>query len=188
MTDNFDTKGLDQLPSGILFNVNLRYALSRPDWDTIRHYHYSKMNSRCESCGAENKPLHCHEQWSYLQVIDTTNDTVTVTQELVKLVVLCEDCHALKHMGLVSVHVQQGMPITPHIQHFLKLNPRCKEAGFWKAYENLQKRNSALAYLLSTKWVVVISDGVADTIKSLLGYDREAINHKLATLVSRNKQ
>jgi hypothetical protein len=182
----YDTKGLDQLPSSLLFNVNLRYVLSDGEWWAIRKQEYERASNACEWCHAKDKMLHCHEQWAYTIVHSDTAEPIA-TQELVNLVVLCEDCHSLKHMGLVGIKVDSGeVALGTIMQHFFKLHPRCTEAGFWKANRSLHDRDLALAYLLSTRWTVTISSQLAQRIEALVGKNKETIDLSFKTLVEKN--
>lgn len=174
------TKGLDQLPDKRLFYVNLRYALSRQEWDIIRKNEYERAGQACEQCGSSDKQLHCHEQWEYSY---GTSNLTQVTQKLINLVILCEDCHMLKHMGLVSIHVSNGrLKIEKVISQFLNLNPRCTEKAFWKAYDALQSRNSSLTYLLSTQWKIIIAPELAMRIEKLIRVNKNTIDRTFAEL------
>lgn len=93
----------DQVPVGPPLTVdlvprpcwctNLRTLLSDTEWDAIRKPMVEAAGGRCEICGAQwtKSPLQSHEIWAY--------DADEQTQRLIRLVVLCPECHSAKHYG-----------------------------------------------------------------------------------------
>jgi len=83
---------IELVPQSCFFS-NLRNAVSKEDWDRLRHDVYAKANNKCEVCGGRgpNWPLECHEAWEY--------DDINGVQKLVGLVGLCPACHEVKHFG-----------------------------------------------------------------------------------------
>ena len=79
------------------WEVNLRSALTKRQWDQHRKAQYKRANYRCEICGERgteqgyNYPVECHEVWQY--------DDVNHIQILVRLIALCPCCHRVKHAG-----------------------------------------------------------------------------------------
>jgi len=74
---------------------NVRYEVSREEWDRIRKQVYKQAGHRCEICGKSGVRLHCHEIWEY--------DDRNLRQILRGLVALCFDCHQVKHIGLANI-------------------------------------------------------------------------------------
>mgnify|MGYP001607419634 CR=1 FL=1 len=73
---------------------NLRSFFSPTQWARLRSMVLERASHLCEICGSKpskGSPLHCHEIWSY-------NDLILV-QELVGLQSLCPRCHEVKHLG-----------------------------------------------------------------------------------------
>jgi len=75
------------------WGANLRSALHKRDWDTLRKRVYRLAGFRCEVCGGKGRkhPVECHEVWDY--------DDETHVQKLIRLIALCPACHEVKHFG-----------------------------------------------------------------------------------------
>jgi len=81
---------------------SLANLLTRASWDSIRQPVLRATNA-CRVCCDLTAPLECHEIWSYaLPPPDAVPGTVGV-QRLLGLAALCEDCHAMFHMGRARV-------------------------------------------------------------------------------------
>ncbi len=76
---------------------NLRYMLSKKEWETLRKKILTPLNNKCEICGdsSPNRGLDLHEVWFY--------DRNTSEQKLVKLEGLCIYCHEVKHYFLANM-------------------------------------------------------------------------------------
>lgn len=73
------------------WGISLAQLLPVPVWDAVRREVYTKSHYLCEICGVHGVPVHSHEVWEY--------DDRKRIQKLIGFSCLCEDCHALKHMG-----------------------------------------------------------------------------------------
>ncbi len=91
---------------------NVRSNVTQTEWDRIRKDSYGRANYKCEICGGKGSthPVECHEIWAY--------DLKTKTQTLVKFVVLCPNCHEVKHMGLANMKGRSEAAIS----WFMKIN------------------------------------------------------------------
>jgi hypothetical protein len=87
---------IELVPSSTWYN-NVRSAVTPAEWDKIRRQVYRQANNKCEICGGKGPkwPVECHEVWEY--------DDEANTQTLVKMIALCPNCHAVKHIGRTSV-------------------------------------------------------------------------------------
>lgn len=88
------TPKLKLVPELIPFKMhykNVRAVLSDADWRNLAKLIYKESHYKCDICGAKDK-LECHEVWNF-------NDK-KLTQTLVGLTTLCNDCHRVKHIGL----------------------------------------------------------------------------------------
>ena len=72
---------------------NLRSVLPPAEWARLSRQVRTEAGMRCEICGGRGKhhPVECHEVWEY--------DDENLIQRLVRLIALCPDCHAVKHIG-----------------------------------------------------------------------------------------
>lgn len=68
---------------------NLRKVLPPEEWNSLRKKVYAYFGYQCAACGSPG-PLHAHEVWSF---------RTPGVQRLVRLVALCELCHAVEHFG-----------------------------------------------------------------------------------------
>lgn len=102
---------LELVPSTSFFN-NVRSAVSRAQWDTIRKRVYSAAYDTCEICGeiGPRHPVECHEIWNY--------DDKRKIQKLTGMIALCPACHTVKHFGLAQVQNKEKQAI----KHFMKVN------------------------------------------------------------------
>lgn len=100
---------IELVPKGA-WGSNLRSALPRATWDSLRHAAYAKAKHRCQVCGQGNTRLHCHEVWHY--------DDSTHVQTLMELVALCPACHEVKHFGLAKVKARGQEAL----EHLAKVN------------------------------------------------------------------
>lgn len=89
---------------------NVRSEVTRKQWDIIRKTEYANAGHKCEICkdvgtnqGKRHK-VECHEIWHY--------DDVTKIQELVGMIVLCPNCHTVKHPGLAAIQKRQHIVIS----------------------------------------------------------------------------
>lgn len=73
-----------------LWGQNLR-KLAPETWRSIRARAHAEAVS-CAFCGGA--PEHCHEAWKYVE-----HDSHEGTATLARVVVICEDCHDVVHLG-----------------------------------------------------------------------------------------
>lgn len=80
------------------FGSNLRTALPKERWDSLRRECYKKANNRCEICDGvgPKHPVEAHEVWDWNQKEGR--------QTLIRLIALCPPCHTAKHLGLANIH------------------------------------------------------------------------------------
>src|ERR1700690_1317096 len=92
--------------------TNVRSAVSRKEWDYIRHQVYDKAWHTCEICGGAGTqhPVECHEIWHY-------NDKKLI-QKLENMIALCPNCHSVKHYGLAQINKR----VNSKLKHFMKVN------------------------------------------------------------------
>lgn len=78
-------------------NKNLRYILSKKQWEQLRKIVLTPLDNKCEICGfsSPNRGLDLHEVWEY--------NKQTAEQKLVKLEGLCIYCHEVKHYFLANM-------------------------------------------------------------------------------------
>ncbi len=78
------------VPDGCWYQ-NLRTALPKAIWDTVRRQAYARASGRCMICGRETSRLDAHEQWSY--------DEENRVQKLERVIAVCRNCHEVIHIG-----------------------------------------------------------------------------------------
>lgn len=91
---------------------NVRTQFPKTVWDTLRKKQYQEAGFRCEICGASGK-LECHEVWEYIEEPERV-------QKLVRLIALCPDCHAVKHMGRTSTLGEEAFEHA--VRHMMEVN------------------------------------------------------------------
>ncbi len=102
------------------FESNLRYTLSKDDWDIVRKNTYKRYNYQCGICGKSNVVLSAHEEWDY-KVTDKKNKEGI--QKLTNIICLCNDCHMIKHIAFADELAGQGkLDMKKLVQHFLDVN------------------------------------------------------------------
>jgi hypothetical protein len=126
---------IELVPSSC-WRSNMRNAMTKKQWDTLRKSVYEQYNHRCALCNAEGM-LHCHEIWHY--------DDEEHIQTLKGFIALCTMCHHVKHIGHARVLADKGqLDINSVIEHYCKVN-ECSKKDFdvheAKALKQLKKRN-----------------------------------------------
>ncbi len=78
-------------------NKNLRYILSKKQWEQLRKIILTPLDNKCEICGSSspNRGLDLHEVWDY--------NIKTAEQKLIRLEGLCIYCHEVKHYFLANM-------------------------------------------------------------------------------------
>ncbi len=87
------------IPKGS-FYANLRKALTRGLWNSLRNLVYKKDSFRCFICGISEVPLEAHEHWKY--------DYKKSIKKLHAVNALCRMCHLNNPLGLASILVREG--------------------------------------------------------------------------------
>jgi hypothetical protein len=107
---------IELVPSSSWFN-NVRAAVTRKQWDTLRKQVYTQAWDTCQICGGigPKHPVECHEIWHY--------DDIKLIQKLTGMIALCPDCHMVKHMGLAQINNKDKQALN----HFMKVNELKKE-------------------------------------------------------------
>ena len=101
---------------------DVRSQVEPADWEILRKATLAKAGHRCEVCGRQVTPLHCHEVWEY--------DDVKHIQKLVKLQALCSACHEVKHIELAQIKGRFRFAL----RHMAKVNDITEEKA--DGYEN----------------------------------------------------
>lgn len=111
---------IELVPATSWYN-NLRNAIPKTTWDTIRRNVYAQYNYRCSICRASGM-VHCHEKWEY--------DDKKYVQKLIGFIALCPLCHWVKHIGLAGIRAREGkLNFEQIIQHFMNVN-NCNRKAF----------------------------------------------------------
>lgn len=135
------------------FEKNLRFLLSKNDWDTIRKFIYKKFKYECGICKAKNTILSAHEEWEYKITNAIKNKG---TQKLKKIWSLCTDCHYIKHIAFADELARQGkLDMNRLVEHFIKVN-NCNEDTFIKHYNESVKYWNEIAnikFKLNIKYI-----------------------------------
>jgi len=98
-----------------LWGNNLAHRMTRANWSKVRLQALEEYQNACGICGSETKPLECHERWEY--------DDEQHIQKLRGFIVLCKNCHAIKHLGRTNIQAKAGrLQIQPIIEHYCRVN------------------------------------------------------------------
>jgi hypothetical protein len=131
------------------FKANLRYILSKKEWNTIRLAVYRRDEYKCTICKRDDVKLNAHEDWIY--------DYKKGLQKLNNIIALCDLCHKNIHLGhSVSVDVESKEKIR---QHWCKINNQ-NEEDFKRYFFNV-----LVLWRLKNKiqWKIVDSNGIEIT-------------------------
>src|SRR5260370_31103828 len=79
---------------------SLAHRMTRANWNKIRWLVLERYRYHCGICGSDEKPLTCHELWEY--------DDEQHVQKLQGFIVLCRNCHAIKHYGRTNIKAREG--------------------------------------------------------------------------------
>ncbi len=91
-----------QLVPKPLFERTLREALGKARWDQLRHKLIETNGAHCEICGSTER-LHGHEVWMYRE----KNGSATAV--LLKVQIICIDCHDIRHFARTAKLFQVGI-------------------------------------------------------------------------------
>lgn len=108
----------DLLPP-CLHGWNLRTTVPECVWDEIRACCYQAAGYKCEICGGRGKGDHaveCHEHFAL-----TSRHGGKQSYALTRLLALCPDCHAVKHIGRsLTQRANRGLPRL--LKHIARVN------------------------------------------------------------------
>lgn len=113
---------------------NVRSAVTKAQWNTIRERVSAAAWSVCQICGGvgPKHPVECHEIWFY--------DDHNLVRRLAGMIALCPDCHGVKHFGFSQIQGKGEQAL----QHFMKVNDLTREeaeAAIQKSFEVWAKRS-----------------------------------------------
>lgn len=138
-----------------LWNTNLRYLLKQKKWQEIRKHELkrtldSQFQYRCEICSRPKDELDCHEIWHY-------NDEEKI-QTLNGLIMLCKQCHLIKHIGFSSGLALEGRcNFHGLIRHFCVVNKMTPE-DFYEHYKEefakWEKRSEHKEWKQDLKYII----------------------------------
>ncbi len=107
---------IDLIPKSCWF-TNVRYCVSKEDWNKIRKIIYKRTGYICECCKIDciksNNSIEAHERWHY--------DYENKIQKLVRLVALCKKCHQSTHYGFAKINGKEKEAIE-HLQMVRNFN------------------------------------------------------------------
>ena len=104
---------IELVPKSCWF-ANVRSKIGIQDWRRLQRIHFDQAGGVCEICGGKgrdhghDRDIELHEEFSYCNG----------TQKLEKLVVLCPDCHSVKHIGFALAHGR----IEQAAEHLMQIN------------------------------------------------------------------
>lgn len=120
-----------QLVPRPLWGRSLREALGKARWDKLRHKLIEAKGVHCEICGSTDR-LHGHEVWAY-----RTKHGAAPTAVLLKVQIICIDCHAICHFARTTRLFQAGIISRERYgalrKHFRKVNG-CRQREFDKHF------------------------------------------------------
>ncbi len=118
------------VPDGC-WKSNLRYILSKEQWDFLKKDAKERANGQCVICGKKTKFLDAHERWSF--------DQEKCVQKLEDIIAVCKDCHSVIHIGFTSIKGD----IERAENHFMKVN-NCSYVEYRKALGEAVERHKQL--------------------------------------------
>jgi hypothetical protein len=145
-----------------LWNTNLRYLLTNKKWQEIRKQELKRIRCseedrkahgklhRCEICSQPKDSLDCHEIWHY-------NDEDKI-QTLNGLIMLCKQCHLIKHIGFSSGLAMEGKcNFHGLIRHFCMVNKMTGEdfyEHFKEEYAKWEERSKHKEWQQNLKYII----------------------------------
>jgi hypothetical protein len=105
-------------------NLRSSEGLGRARWDKFRRELIKQRGERCEVCGATRQRLNGHEVWDY-------RDSKSVgTAVLLKVEIVCVDCHDIHHWARTTKLFDDGK-ITPerykHLRKHFRVVNGCRQ-------------------------------------------------------------
>lgn len=133
----------EPVPSGCWYQ-NLRSALPKEVWDSIRKTAYAKAQGKCMICGRSTQRLEAHERWSY--------DEERALQKLETVIAICRNCHEVIHVGRAYL-MGRGNEV---MEWFMKVNG-CTQAEYHeelgKANEIHERRSKIDGWVTDISWL-----------------------------------
>ena len=124
------------------YGQNLRSLLSDREWRAISLFVREGSGCVCEICSKQVENIgmmDAHEVWKY-QKIKGKNGKKQYVQKLKKIVAICKECHAVKHLG----HSKHSGDYQHMVEHFVMVNncsPFCFKQAESKSYIRFNKRS-----------------------------------------------
>ena len=137
-----------------LWNINLRYLLTVKKWQQIRKNELKRCVGEqyfhhCEICKRPKNTLDCHEIWHY--------DYDNKLQTLNGLIMLCKQCHLIKHIGFATNLAMDGnCNFEGLIRHFCWVNNTTSNEFLEHYLEELDKwkHRSQFEWKQNLKYIV----------------------------------
>lgn len=113
---------------------NVRSAVSKSRWDTIRKQVYDQAWHVCQICGGvgNKHPVEAHEIWSY--------DDEKLIQKLEGMIALCPPCHAVKHFGFSCIRGKEERTLL-HLMRVNNFNQKQAQQYIEKTFKLWEKRS-----------------------------------------------
>jgi 5-methylcytosine-specific restriction endonuclease McrA len=83
-----------ELVPATVWESSLYRLMPEEAWNNIRNGFIKEHGRKCQVCGETEGKMNLHEVWKY--------DDVNHIQKLDGLILLCEMCHHVKHIGLAG--------------------------------------------------------------------------------------
>lgn len=133
-----------ELVPDVCWFSNLRTALPKKVWDTVRKDAYARADGKCMICNRKATRLEAHERWSY--------DEEKGVQKLEDVIAVCHSCHSVIHIGRTQLLGDEEKAIA----HFCRVN-KCNYAEYIKALgkanEDHRRRNLVSEWCLDTTFL-----------------------------------
>jgi hypothetical protein len=99
-----------------LWEQNLRSSegLGKARWDKLRRQLIKERGAGCEICGAVGQRLHGHEVWDYRE------KKTAGTAVLLKVEIVCVDCHDIHHWARTTKLFEAGKVSVERYKHLRK--------------------------------------------------------------------
>src|SRR5688500_5160974 len=92
-------------------NLRLNHALGKGRCDKLRRRQIEERGARCAICGATDRKLHGHEVWDYRE--RRTRGTAV----LLRVEIVCVDCHDIHHWGRTTKLFEAGTITAERYNH-----------------------------------------------------------------------
>ncbi len=150
---------VDLIPSTCWF-TNVRSCVLPADWNRLRKFVYERAGNQCECCLEKNCRLDAHERWHY--------DTMRKVQKLMRVIALCQNCHAATHIGFAwrQGHREEAF------NHLMLVTGMNREQAEWHiedAFARCEERDQTLWELDLS----IITDSGIALIEKPESYERE---------------